>query len=143
MENLFPKMFLRGKPEDLPLNLTKFSLTKWHWSNDLLFFVPHAEESLEPKVQGLLGINASSVDSTGKRFTGPFSESVSPHLPQFNVELVYHIWLEVDVFSNCDNCGNMNTWEENLKIARYVDKNFRYIFSHMNWGIGYGAKRST
>ena len=28
MENLFPKMFLRSKSEDLPLNLTRFSQTK-------------------------------------------------------------------------------------------------------------------
>ena len=43
-----------------------------------LFF--YAEESLETSVQGLLDINASSVGSTGKRFTGPFYWSVSPHL---------------------------------------------------------------
>lgn len=36
-----------------------------------IFF--YAEESLEPRVQGLLDINVSSVGSTGKRFTGPFS----------------------------------------------------------------------
>ena len=33
----------------------------------------YVEESLEPRVQGLLDINVSSVGSTGKRFTEPFS----------------------------------------------------------------------
>ena len=32
--------------------------------------------------EGLLGIIASSVRSVGKRSTGPFSFSTSPHLPQ-------------------------------------------------------------
>ncbi len=40
----------------------------------------YAEESLDPKAQGLLDINVSSVGSTGKRSTGPFSVFVSPHL---------------------------------------------------------------
>ena len=33
----------------------------------------YADEPLEPRVQGLLSINASSVGSSGKRFAEPFS----------------------------------------------------------------------
>ena len=44
------------------------------------FYMPRS--SLKPRLQGLLGINASSVGSAGKRSTGPFSLSTSPHLPQ-------------------------------------------------------------
>ena len=43
----------------------------------LFYYV--AEPNLNPRVQGLLDMNVSSVGSTGKRFTEPFSDSVSPH----------------------------------------------------------------
>ena len=47
----------------------------------LFVFLPRSP--LKPRLQGLLGINASSVGSVGKRSTGPFSISTSPHLPLF------------------------------------------------------------
>ena len=47
-------------------------------SKDLGFFVPRRPWT---QVQGLLAVNCSSVGSAGKRSTGPFSESASPHLP--------------------------------------------------------------
>ena len=43
---------------------------------------------MNPWVQGLLDLKVSSVGSAGKRFTGPFSESASPHLPQAKEEHV-------------------------------------------------------
>ena len=43
----------------------------------LFYYV--AEPNLNPRDQGLLDMNVSSVGSTGKRFTEPFSDSVSPH----------------------------------------------------------------
>ena len=46
------------------------------------FFVSKRLRLLNPWVQGLLAINGSSVGSVGKRSTGPFSDSTSPHLPQ-------------------------------------------------------------
>jgi len=42
---------------------------------------------LNPRVQGLLDINVSSVGSTGKRFAEPFSDSVSPHQLHYYYDL--------------------------------------------------------
>ena len=53
----------------------------------LFYYV--AEPNLNPRVQGLLDMNVSSVGSTGKRSTGPFSVSVSPHLPHWGESLEY------------------------------------------------------
>ena len=61
----------------------------------LFYYV--AEPNLNPRVQGLLDMNVSSVGSTGKRFTEPFSNSASPHQLQipvwfyFEIEIVYGI----------------------------------------------------
>ena len=69
-----------------------------------LFF--YAEESLEPKAQGLLAINSSSVGSVGKRSTGPLSEctfrcTFPPH-PIFRNCLLFKVfdaaWAEMSTF---------------------------------------------
>ena len=52
----------------------------------LFYYV--AEPNLNPRVQGLLDMNVSSVGSTGKRFAEPFSDSVSPHQVQEGLPLM-------------------------------------------------------
>ena len=70
----------------------------------LFYYV--AEPDLNPRVQGLLDINVSSVGSTGKRFTESLSGSVSLHQLQFDVSICMRSASNVSVGDSCQSSAS-------------------------------------